>query len=214
MIYSVIAIVKDVRKILDENEYPCELISGSDTGTLSLDAIIIQKLTDATRSVLEASSNRLLDSGINLSTEITWEKSKGIGMGSILLPDDFCRLSIFQMSDWQRPVLRVITDDNPLYALQKSRFTGIVGGPAKPVCVLTSNSVGKVIEFYSCRQGDDVSIKMAKYHPYPTIKDNMIEVCKNLYTPIVYYTAGLVAITYKDVEHGAKLMEIATDYIK
>lgn len=214
MKYSVEKIVVDVRKILDENEVSTVLVNDGDNDTLSLNAIISHKITDAARSVLDATHSRHLDAGVNLPTEITWPISVGNGMGSIPLPDDFGRLLIFQMSDWRQPVLNPIYDSDPLYALQKSKYAGITGGVEKPVCAITTGITGKVLEFYSCREGAAVTIKIAKYLPYPSISEGGIDLCEKLYLPTIYYIAGLVSITYKDSEHGVRLIEIAGDYIK
>lgn len=214
MRYSIEKIMVDVRTILDENEVSRALILVEDNDTLSLNTIITQKIADAARSVSEMAPNRYLDGGVNLPTEITWTNSIGNGMGSILLPDNFMRLVIFQMSDWRRPVITPIYDSDPLYFLQKSKFAGIAGGIDKPVCAITTNNVGRALEFYSCREGSKVTIRVAKYLPYPVIDNGYIDLCKNLYTPIIYYIAALVAITYKDSEHGTKLIEIANDYVK
>ncbi|WP_042368865.1 hypothetical protein [Bacteroides neonati] len=213
MNYSIQDIVREVRKALDENEVHASFIE--DVYTLSLNAIIEQKIPDAVRSVTEAAPSRLLDGGVAFATTLNWESGTvGKGMGYALLPDDFMRLVIFQMNDWRRPVVTPIEDTDPLYFLQKSKFSGIRGGIDKPICAITTYPTGKVMEFYSCVGGADVTVKVAKYLPFPTIKNGSIDVCRNLYTPVIYYIAGLVSNTYKDKEHGDVLFAIANDYLK
>lgn len=213
MNYSVQDIIKDVRKALDENEINTSIIS--DVYSLSLDAIIEQKIPDAVRSVTESAPSRLLDGGVDFASAINWESGTiGKGMGYTLLPDDFMRLVIFQMSDWRRPVLVPIEDSDPAYFLQKSKFPGIRGGIDKPICAITTYSTGKVMEFYSCVGGNTTTVKTAKYLPYPLTKNGGIDICKHLYTPVLYYISGLVCLTYKDKEHGGVLFSIANDYLK
>ena len=213
MNYSVQDVIRDVRKTLDENEVNTFFID--DVYTISMDAIIEQKILDAVRSVTEAAPSRLLDGGVDFASMINWESgAKGKGMGYTFLPDDYMRLIIFQMSDWRRPVITPIEDTDPLYFLQKSKFAGIRGGIDKPVCATTTYPTGKVMEFYSCVGGESVTVKVAKYLPYPFIKDDSIDICANIYTPIIYYTAGLVCMTYKEKDQGELLFSIAKDFLK
>ncbi|MDD3037149.1 hypothetical protein [Bacteroides sp.] len=213
MNYSVQEVVKDVRKALDENEVNTFFID--DVYTLSMDAIIEQKILDATRCITEMAPSRLLDSGVNFASNLYWESgSSGKGMGYTVLPDDFMRLVVFQMSDWKRPVVIPIEDTDPLYFLQKSKFSGIRGGIDKPVCAITTYPTGKVMEFYSCVGGASVGVKVAKYLPYPSIKNGIVDICAHIYMPIVYYTAGMVCQTYKEKEQGQVLFSIAKDFLK
>lgn len=213
MNYSVRDIIKEVRKALDENEVNTLLLDDSDT--LSLNAIIEQKIPDAARSVTESAPSRLLEGGVAFAATLNWESGMpGKGMGYTLLPDDFMRLVIFQMNDWRRPVVMPIEDTDPIYFLQKSKFPGIRGGIDKPVCAITTYPTGKVMEFYSCVGGGSVAVKVAKYLSYPVVIDGHIDVCKRLFTPVVYYTAGLVCVTYKDSQQAESLFSIANDYLK
>ena len=212
MEYSVQSIISEVRKALDENSTSALLID--DNETLTLDAIITQKIPDAVRSVTKAAPSRLLDGGISFASTLIWSSgTTGIGMASTVLPDDFMRLIIFQMSDWKRPVLEPIEDTDPTYFLQKSKFSGIRGNVDKPVCAITTYSIGKVMEMYSSVEGDSVNVKMAKYLAYPEIVDGNISICKKLYTPVIYYIAGLVCATFKDKTQSDILMSISKDYI-
>lgn len=211
MTYSTNDIISAVRKTLDENEVSNSLVMGD---ALSLDVIIQQMIVDGARIILESSPNKLLEEGVNLPTSITWETSEGIGMGHILLPDDFCRLAIFKMSDWERAVTTTITSAEPQYAKCRSKYIGIAGGTAKPICAITSNSIGKIMEFYSCRQGEGVKISIAQYHPYPSIEKSMININRDLYTPTIYYIAGLTALVYKDTVQSNNLMAEALKYLQ
>lgn len=213
MSYSVSAIIGDVRKALDENEVIDALIV-TEVSTLGLDAIITQKITDAVRSVTESAPSHLLDSGIDLAQNVVWHSSTiGSGYGYVSLPDDFMRLVVFKMSDWARPVVEPISDTDPRYFLQKSRFPGIRGNTEKPVCAITTNASGKVMEFYSCTGGATVSLSVAKYIPYPKITNGTIDICAKLYIPSIYYCAGLVALTLKDQQQAQALFEIAKSYL-
>lgn len=213
MEYSVQDIIKEVRKALDENEVNESLLDDSDT--LSLNAIIEQKIPDAVRGVTESAPSRLLDGGVAFADTLNWESGVlGKGMGYTVLPDDFMRLVIFQMNDWRRPVVQPIEDTDPMYFLQKSKFSGIRGGIDKPVCAITTYPTGKVMEFYSCVAGESAAVKVAKYLPYPSVKNGNVDICKHLFTPVIYYAAGLVCMTYKDGQQAEALFTIANDYLK
>lgn len=132
--------------------------------------------------------------------------------GYIKLPLDFLRLHTFKMKQWLRVVNTPIDQLNPLYNLQKNKFTR--GGIAKPVCVIawrspedsesstsSSGSGGplmqpdpnapfKVLEYYSVVIDPDTPnnhvVEMAYYIPV-TLPENMTD---NLIDPLCWLTAG------------------------
>ena len=214
--YDVNSIISDVRTAIDESEMNTELISVSDSNALSLDKIIRQKIEDGARNVLAVSPSYMLDGGITFpDTTINWYSSEGSGSGYVPLPTDYLRLSLFKMSDWHRPVTTPISDSDPEYFLQKSKFLGIKGGIDKPVCVITTNNKGsRIMEFYSCKGGTGVNVDTALYYPYPKIDTDKIKMCENLHTPTIYYIAGLVCETYAEYDKEKSLIEIAYSYIK
>lgn len=215
MNYSVGDITRDVRVALDENPTGAALLDTGDVDSLELDAIIAQKIPDGVRSVTQAAPRHLLDDGQPFAGEVTWEHEAGKGMGYTVLPQDFMRLLTFKMSDWQLPVFDGIEDSDPLYLLQRSKFAGIRGNTQKPVCVFTRRATGdRVMEFYSCTAGSEAKVATARYIPYPAIAGGSISICHRLYTPAVYYIAGLVCATYKDKAHADVLFTIANDYLK
>jgi hypothetical protein len=116
------------------------------------------------------------------------------------------------MSDWKRPVLEPIEDTDSKYFLQKSKFPGIRGNIDKPVCAITTSSTGKRMEFYSSVEGSTVIVKVARYVSYPKIVSNSVFIGDKLYTPSIYYIAGLVLNTFKDA-HSDRLFQIAKSYI-
>lgn len=213
MNYSVQNVIKDVRKTLDENEINEQLIGFSDINTLMMDEIISNKIVDAVSSVEKSAPIHLLDSGEAFGKNIGWKQGVGIGMGYTILPDDFMRLLTFRMTDWGRTVNEVITEDSPLYVMQSSRYPGIRGGPQKPVCALVLYPVGHVLEFYSCVMGENVTVRMARYLPYPSVKNGMITICEKCYRAVIYYLAGLVRSAYGEREQAELLFNISKDLL-
>lgn len=62
------------------------------------------------------------------------QNARSDGSGYIALPSDFLRLSSFQMTEWDRPVVKAIGTEHPTYNLQKNNVTR--GKPSKPICVI------------------------------------------------------------------------------
>lgn len=217
MEYQVSDIIRDVRVVIDQNTSSAALEALNDVDTLTLEEIIHSKIADAARLVIMAAPTELLDGGKVFGGTVGWDMRKGYGSGHILLPDDFLRLLVFQMSDWSMAVTQAITDTDPRYAMQKSRYAGIRGCPEKPVVAIVKQPVGNVLEFYSCTQGEDVYIKMSRYVPVPRIQtiDNVevIEFPPMLKRAIVYEAGRLVALSTGDIEQAKKLEVVAAELI-
>lgn len=62
------------------------------------------------------------------------QNARSNGTGYIALPADFLRLSSFKMTEWDRAISHPISQEHPVYNLQKNNVTR--GKPSKPVCVL------------------------------------------------------------------------------
>lgn len=217
MIYHVDDIKEEVRIVLDRNCVSSPLSGLGDVDTLSLDDMIENSIEDAARIVESSAPSHLLDKGRLLSTKIGWDKEKGNGSGYVPLPDDFMRLISFQMSDWSHPVTEAITEEDPRYALQRSRYCGVRGTPQNPVVAITKWPTGLVLEFFSCNAGSDVAVKRARYIPIPKIEDvtgiRTIDLCEKLKASIVYYIAYLVALIVEP-ESSLRLLETSRELMR
>lgn len=205
---------REIRIMLDQNMTSTPLLESGDIDTLSLEQIIESKIADAARIVETNAPSYLLDSGRSFGYTIDWASRVGYGAGSIHLPDDFMRLVTFQMSDWSRAVTIPITEDDPLYARQHSRYPGIRGNPQNPVVAITTQSLGLVLEFFSCSAGSDVYLKRARYIPIPRIEDEGIEICEKLKSAVVAYAAYLTALSTQQSELAANMLNIANELMK
>jgi hypothetical protein len=194
MVFNVDDLKREIRIALDQNMNSTPLLDVGDIDTLSLDDIIESKIIEAARLVTRDAPFYLLDGGISFGESINWFSREGFGGGYVTLPPDFLRLVAFQMSDWSYPVTVAITEDHPLYPLQSSRYGGVRGNPQSPVVALISENP-LLLEFYSCEGGAGVSIKRAKYIPYPKIENGELTFCEKLRPAIIYYTAYLTALT-------------------
>lgn len=215
--YQVTELKKDIRVALDENKNSTALSALGDVDTLTLDEIIESKIETAAKMVEASAPYYLLGLGKNIDDDdnvdedfyaINWTEREGQGPGWMHLPDDFLRLVTFQMSDWSRAVTEAISEDDPRYAMQYSRYPGIKGCPQKPVVAITKHPEGLMLEFYSCTKGAGVTVKRATYIPIPKIKNGSIAISEKLKPAVVYQAAVLVAITIGSDSMAEKLQNI------
>lgn len=207
--YEVSIIMRDVRIALDMNNSSEPLVAEGDVDTLTIEDIIKSKIEDAARIVESTASAELLGPTTTFGNSVGWHTRVGNGSGYIQLPDDFMRLVTFQMSDWRKAVTSAITEDNPLYLQQSSRYPGIKGNPQKPVVAVVHDADGLLLEFYSCSGGKDVYVKKAEYMPIPKIKEGRIRLSEKLLSAVVYQTASLVAQSVGNDALAAKMQEIS-----
>lgn len=204
-------IVRDVKIIIDENTDNLSVLE-QDTNQLQLEEIIKSRIIDAVRAIHEAAPSDMLDDGLTISgTPVTYQD----GTGYLALPDDFMRLIIFKLATWSRPVIEPISDTDPMYFAQHSRFKGIRGGTDKPVCAITTGTSGRVLEFFSIKEGTTASVEKAKYLPLPKIESNdTIKICRKLVQPSMWQCAGLVMLTFMTADKAQSFLEIAKSFIE
>lgn len=208
-------LIRDVKIILNEN-IQNDPILAVDLNQIELEELINGRIVDAVRSIHEAAPSEMLDDGLDITGTVVTYGGTGAGdhdgTGYVPLPDDFMRLVIFKLATWKRPVVMAISDTDPRYPMQKSRFLGVRGGTDKPVCAITTGIDGKILEFFSVAPGSIVTVEKAKYLPLPKIENETILVCNKLYTSIIYECAALVSLTFKD-EIAKSFFEIAKSYL-
>nr|DAW84257.1 MAG TPA: hypothetical protein [Caudoviricetes sp.] len=205
-IYRIKEITKDVRIVIDQNTTSETLIEIGDIDTLSLNEIIRSKTVESVKRVHSAAPSYLLDGGYHFGDAVYWGKMES---GWVLLPEDFMRLIVFQMDDWDRAVYHAIGEDDVEYEKQSSRYKGIRGTAQKPICAIAVRPEGRVLEFYSCKSKDAL-VSKAVYLPYPMIDPyDGINICRRCYDSVVYTIAALTLTTYGDAEKGATFLELA-----
>lgn len=206
MIYKIHRIARDIRIAIDENKTSEQLITDEDIDTLSLEDIVRSKIVEAVRRVITNAPVHLLDGGVPFGDAVFWRSNLS---GWILLPDDFMRLFIFKMSDWERPVYEPITAADPQYNLQFSRYKGIRGNPQKPVVAIVSRAEGRVLELYSCKS-KEATVEQAVYFPLPKLDEyGGIDIPERCYTSVVYEAASLVLASLGQAELSAIMTELS-----
>ena len=206
MKHSASTMTKEVRVAIDMNRGDALLLKDEDCDTLTLDELIMSKLEEAVRLTETEAPLRMLESGHDFGDDNVFIGEDGKGF--IILPDDFLRLISFRMSDWRRTIYEAITESDPQYALQSSRFKGICGNPEKPVVAIVRRSEGKVLEFYSCNS-DNATVAQATYLPIPRIdRDGGIDVAEDCYRAAVYRAASLALASVGD-QLATTMLEIS-----
>lgn len=203
--------MQDVRVCIDQNTTSGSLVDSGDIDTLSLDEIIKSKILEAVERVHLNAPSYLLEGGHNFGDAIYWRELES---GWVLLPQDFLRLVVFEMSDWERAVYTAISTDDPDYEKQRSRFKGVRGTAQKPVCAIAIRPEGKVLEFYSCKS-TDAQVSRAMYIPYPEIDEyGGVDISERCYKAVVYTAASLTLITLGEAEKGNMLAEVAKTFLQ
>nr|DAK08420.1 MAG TPA: hypothetical protein [Caudoviricetes sp.] len=196
MIVQAEDMAKAVRVAVDMNHSSTPLLVDDDIDTESFDEIIYAKLVDAVRVVEQEAPLHLLEQGHQFGGDnVNWTEN---GKGWIILPDDFMRLVVFKMSDWKLSVSDAISQDDPLYLRQFSRWKGISGNPEKPVVAIVNRAEGTVLEFFSCND-NTATIEQAVYVPYPKIDiDGGIDVSEKCYRAAIYRAASFALASIGD----------------
>ena len=217
MVYQIDRIVRDVRVCLDQNASSAALISSGDIETLFLEDVIKSKILEGVRRVHTDAPYYLLEGGHNFGDSLYWSDISDNDRpccGWVLLPVDFLRLVVFEMSDWERAVYSAISTTDDEYALQRSRFKGIRGTPQRPVCAIGVRPEGRVLEFYSCKS-NDAHVSRAVYIPYPTIDTNGgVDISERCYDAIVYMIGGLTLASQGDTTRSAALFELSKNNLQ
>ena len=223
MVYQLNGIISDVRVCLEENSAiesdDLGLAGIGDEGTLTLNEVIRSKVVEGVRIVHCTAPTHMLENSVPMKVggsvidgdaksfgdSIYWEGSSDHGY--VMLPEDFMRLLMFRMDDWERTVYVAKTVYEKSYERQSSRHKGLRGTPQKPVCVIGLRPEGRVLEFYGSESNEAV-VESATYLPYPYIdEDDGIRISKRCYESAIYMISSLVAMTYGDTEKSAVLKE-------
>lgn len=206
MVYEIERVMKDVRVAIDENMDSDSFLTEGDVDTLSVNEIVRSKIEEAAELIEKEAPTYLLEQGHNFGDALYWGDQ---GSGWVLLPHDFMRLIVFEMSDWERGVYRAISSDDGEYALQRQRVKALRGTTQKPVCAIVVRPEGRVLEFYSCKN-EEAHVKRGLYVPYPKIDNSGgIDISEQCYRSVVYAAASLVLTTLGESEKAAAMSAIS-----
>lgn len=198
--------MRDVRICLDQNMTSEQLLQDDDVDTLALDDIVRSKILEAVVRVHSNAPTYLLEEGHNFGDAVFWGDLES---GWVLLPQDFMRLIVFEMSDWERAVYAAISPTDPKYALQRQRIKALRGTAQKPVCAIAMRPEGRVLEFYSCKS-KEAYVRRAQYLPYPKIdRNDGIDISERCYTAVKYAAASLILLTLGESDKASAFAELS-----
>ncbi len=209
MVFQLDRIVRDVRACLDENRTDTALLDAGDTETLTLDEIIKSKVLEGVERVHTSAPYHLLEQGHNFEDEadaVYWGDQES---GWVLLPEDFMRLVVFEMSDWERPVFVPISTDDVQYKHQRSRWKGLRGTVQRPVCAVVQRPEGLALEFYSCKTAE-ATIAKAVYVPHAEVDDHGgVDISERCYQAAINMIAGLTLTTCGEDDRASAFFEMS-----
>lgn len=211
--------ISKVRLVLDMDNSTA-LISTGDTDAAYLDAIIEGNAVPAAKEIVSVAPARMLVPGTyDTSYKPTLSQSNGVYVGTLTLPNNFCRLLAVKMTSWERPA-RIIYDDDVEYALQKSKWPGLRGNAEDPVAVLVKDGEGGTcgyeLELYTSKTDTD-TLEYCRYCPMPSVTNKTLVIPSKLTESIVYACASLTAETFGNASlaerymlHAYRLAELTT----
>lgn len=147
-----------------------------------------------------------------------------MGIGYIVLPEDFYALYSFKMMGWQVAAESLIESSDPLARVQANEYTR--GNIVRPVCVLSSNSIKErqgdgytytprdVLNYYSLPSGEDHKIEEALYIPHIEPLSDETKLNEKLTIPLAYLCASMVFSIFEKTDISIQLEKTATEIIK
>ena len=222
MVYQVNRVVADVRRVLDQDNMVDVLIGEGDAETLLLDDIMRSKVVEAIDRVHSMAPYWLLEQGHNFAdAAVYWFSGSTTGPGRVLdgcgwvlLPEDFLRLVVFEMDDWERPVYTPIGTDDPRYRRQRCRVAALRGTVQRPVCAVAVRPEGRVLEFYSCKS-EAAGITKAVYVPRASVDDrDSVDISERCYDAVVYMAAALTMTACGEGDRAKGYQELAKSYLE
>lgn len=207
MEYSVDTIVSDVQTCIDEiAKNDAEWLLGQDAE--EMDGIIKSKIYDAVRFVFLHADLGLLE--LTWNTEKTINVQEGSNVAIVKLLDNVLRIVYARLKGWIRALSEPIIYTDKEYATLLNPIT--TGHPDNPKMAVNETSEGKQLEMYGVETSGNVEYELG-YMPEPAEADGtggkkVYNIPEKVYRGVVYYTAGLTLLTYKDA-HADALMNQA-----
>lgn len=204
---DVSTIVGDVQTCIDEiAANDAEWLLGQDAE--EMDGIIKSKIYDAMRFVFLNADIGLLD--------LTWKEGNATATDNVVkvaLSDDVLRICYAKLDGWVRSLSEPIIYTDKEYATLLNPIT--TGHPDNPKMAVNESATGKQLELYGVETSGNVRYELG-YMPEPAEADGtgnnvgkkVYNIPEKVYRGVVYYTAGLTLLTYKDA-HADALMNQA-----
>lgn len=203
-------IVSDVQTCIDEiAANDAEWLLGQDAEEMG--DIIKSKIYDAVRFVFLHADLGLLE--LTWNTEKTINVEEGSNVAIVKLLDNVLRIAYARLKGWARALSEPIIYTDKEYATLLNPIT--TGHPDNPKMAVNETATGKQLELYGAETSGNVEYELG-YMPEPAEADGtgnnegkkVYNIPEKVYRGVVYYTAGLTLLTYKDA-HADALMNQA-----
>lgn len=147
-----------------------------------------------------------------------------LGVGYIVLPDDFYALYSFRMMGWQVAAEILIDSSDPIARIQANEYTR--GNICRPVCVKNNKAIKErvddviiptqkdVLEYYSVPVGSKQEIEEALYIPLISPLSDNTKLNEKLFIPLAYICASMVFSIFEKTDISIQLEKTATEIIK
>lgn len=203
--YAVSELVKEVKVLLDRNQESADLLTPTDSDTLSQGELIQSKIVDAARIILKDAPASMLDGKTFDGLNTAWAETNGAYVGTVYLPSDMIRLLDVKVSDWNRSA-EIITEEDDAYKIQSSRF-GVRGNPERPIAALIHNSGNRYLELFTSKS--NTATVSLTYVGMPFISEGNIDLPETLKDSIVYMAGYLTCISLGDTDTASGLLGVA-----
>lgn len=203
--YAVSELVKEVKVLLDRNQESADLLTPTDSDTLSQGELIQSKIVDAARIILKDAPASMLDGKTFDGLNTAWAETNGAYVGTVYLPSDMIRLLDVKVSDWNRSA-EIITEEDDAYKIQCSRF-GVRGNPERPIAALIHNSGNRYLELFTSKS--NTATVSLTYVGMPFISEGNIDLPETLKDSIVYMAGYLTCISLGDTDTASGLLGVA-----
>lgn len=215
--YGIDTIIKDVRVAMDENTATTAFVDDAgdtvDPDTLEMEEIIRSKVADGLNAVRMVAALGVLELK-RVEPEVSWiDEAKGIG--KVSLPDDYLRLGLLKMSDWQYGVGEAISPVSDTYRQQWSEYAGVRGNPYNPV-VAVSADIGTghgALEFFSCDSTEATAELLYVAREAGDEEKDAYDIEQGLYRAVVLKVASLVAATLGNADAKAVLEAMSGEQV-
>ena len=147
-----------------------------------------------------------------------------LGIGHIVLPEDFYGLVSFKMKGWQVSVETLIPNSDPIARVQANEWTR--GNIVRPVCVLDNKAIKEregddcvylskdVLAYYSVPFGSEQDVEEALYIPLIKSLSDDTKINEKLFAPLAYLCSSMVFYIFEKTEIAQALENKATEIIK
>jgi hypothetical protein len=147
-----------------------------------------------------------------------------LGIGYIILPEDFYSLVSFKMRGWQVAAETLIPSSDPIARVQANEYTR--GNIVRPVCILNNKAIKErvnddfiypqkdVLEYYSVPVGSEQEIEEALYISLIEPLSDNTKLNEKLFIPLAYLCASMVFYIFEKPDIAQVLENKATEIIK